>query len=388
VVYADDREIPVGSIARTTAVCYLVVSIFHIAPVYPAEIGVQISGDAAGVVIQGRLNHGDEDIFRARIAALHTPSIGIGLNSPGGDLRAGIEIGTIIRMRGLATGVPVGAECASACGLIWLAGTPRVILYDDQGNYGRVGFHAAVNAVTGQQSVGNAIAGAYFNRLGLSDDAIAYMTDAPPDSIQWLTSADADRLGIKVNYVKEAPSTADTKTSESIKPVRTDPTWPAPTTLEPTQAVIEEWLRGFFAAGNAPSNVQTRDTILSWYYGPQHGGQTWSFTKYLSPDELVKEKVKFMARWPRRLYTLREGSVSFNWKDKDLLDVTGIVDWTCSSDERHQTSMGSQQFTFSLHRESLGGFTIVSENGQIITRTVSKDAVGVYEPAAKPKTRP
>jgi hypothetical protein len=104
-----------------------------------SQITVDPSGETALIVIEGRLDQGDEDLFRARIADVHNLSVVVGLNSPGGDLHAGIEIGTIVRrMRGFATSVPAAFERASACGLIWLAGTPRTVLYDDAGNYGRV----------------------------------------------------------------------------------------------------------------------------------------------------------------------------------------------------------------------------------------------------------
>jgi hypothetical protein len=314
------------------AALYLVVGVLAATTANASEITVDPSGNTALIVLEGRLNQGDEDLFRARIAGLHNLSTVVALNSPGGDLRAGIEIGTIVRMRGFATVVPAESACASACGLIWLAGTPRTVLYSDAGQYGRVGFHAAVNPATGQQSVGNAIAGAYFGKLGLSDDAIAYMTDAAPESIQWLTSADAQRLGIKVNYIKEPTSTAQAPatTPTATRPAQTAPAAPngnGVPTPGVTQEAVEDWLRGFFARGNAPNSSQTREAILAFYYGPQHGGgQTWSYGKYLMPNDLVADKRKFMARWPDRLYTLREGSVSFNWNAGDWFNVTGIVD--------------------------------------------------------------
>jgi hypothetical protein len=110
-------------------------------------------------------------------------------SAEGGNLHAGIDIGTQVRMKGYATVVLPKAMCASACGLIWLAGSSRAIMYDKRGNYGRVGFHAVVNSEDGQQSVGNAWVGA-FARLGPSDAVITYLTDAPPEDTQM---ADASR---------------------------------------------------------------------------------------------------------------------------------------------------------------------------------------------------
>jgi hypothetical protein len=86
-----------------------------------SQITIDVSGETAVIIIQGRLYQGDDDLFRARIADLHKSSVLVGLNSPGGDLRAGIEIGTIVRMRGFATVVPVSVPAK----LAQMTPTPR-----------------------------------------------------------------------------------------------------------------------------------------------------------------------------------------------------------------------------------------------------------------------
>jgi hypothetical protein len=57
--------------------------------------------------------------------------------------------------------------------------------------------------------------------------------------------------------------------------------------------------------------------------------------------------------------------------NREWVDVTAIVDWVCSSPARQATSVGSEQFTFRLHVEGPGVFTILSEDAQVLTRTVS-----------------
>jgi hypothetical protein len=82
--------------------------------------------------------------------------------------------------------------CASACALIWLAGARRYVW-----DTAKIGFHGAFDAVTMEGSgPGNAIVGAYLNKLGLSYQAIVYMTAASPTDMRWLHSDDAKRWGV------------------------------------------------------------------------------------------------------------------------------------------------------------------------------------------------
>jgi hypothetical protein len=106
-----------------------------------------------------------------------------------------MEIGRAIRLKGFGTLVPQGFQCASACALAWLGGSPRFMGHD-----ATVGFHAVFTTNNGQDTVssaGNAVVGAYLDQLGLSMQAITYITEKQPNDIQWLTFDDAGRLGIE-----------------------------------------------------------------------------------------------------------------------------------------------------------------------------------------------
>jgi hypothetical protein len=116
------------------------------------------------------------------------------LNSEGGIVKTGLEIGKAIKLRGFATAVAPGTLCASACALTWLAGSPRFLDATS-----KLGFHAAYRVVDGkatESGVGNALVGAYLNQIGLPDNAIVYVTSAPPEGIKWLTADMASRTGI------------------------------------------------------------------------------------------------------------------------------------------------------------------------------------------------
>lgn len=103
-----------------------------------AEIDVALGrGDTPTVVtVVGEIEAGDQQVFRGAIGGVAEGFVV--LDSPGGDLQAGIEIGKAIRLRGLTTAVLPGGDCASACALAWLGGRDRLLDVS-----GRVGFHAA-----------------------------------------------------------------------------------------------------------------------------------------------------------------------------------------------------------------------------------------------------
>lgn len=154
---------------------------------------VDIDGTAF-IVVAGEIALGDEKRF-AEEALLHDQAI-VAFNSPGGNLKAGIEIGKIIRVKGFKTVVVADHLCASACALAWLAGAPRGMAPD-----AKVGFHAAHREENGQKiatSFGNALVGAYLSQLGLSDRAIFLATSADPDKVAWLTMDLANAAGIDV----------------------------------------------------------------------------------------------------------------------------------------------------------------------------------------------
>jgi hypothetical protein len=62
----------------------------------------------------------------------------------------------------------------------------------------RIGFHAAYNTGGQETGVGNALVGAYLNKIGLPYAAVIYITKASPDSMTWLSVADAEKSGIEV----------------------------------------------------------------------------------------------------------------------------------------------------------------------------------------------
>jgi hypothetical protein len=173
---------------------------------------LSINHDRTTISIEGDLVLEDVPLFRALAAAIPKTTHGIvRFDSPGGQAFAGIRIGETIRQRGFVTIVPNHTTCASACAIAWLAGVPRIA-----GTTSRIGFHGVYESDTGDSSsAGNAVEGAYLGKLGLSEQAIFYITSSGAKEMQWFNGTDAAELGIDL-FLGECPPDGGDCTFKSI----------------------------------------------------------------------------------------------------------------------------------------------------------------------------
>lgn len=163
--------------------------------------------------IQGPIVAGDDEKF-SRLAVQYKYAL-VALDSDGGQLLPALEIGKEIHIRGYSTVVGNGKSCASACALIWIAGSTRWITPT-----GQVGFHASYLEANGRKvesGVANALVGRYLTQLDLPESSVIYATSAGPDSIQWLRAADHGRSSIpfEVLDTKTTPTSRDAAVSRS-----------------------------------------------------------------------------------------------------------------------------------------------------------------------------
>jgi hypothetical protein len=158
--------------------------------------------DAEGRVfvdVVGTINDEDFKTFKDKTDQIYPIGAGllkkqmiVTLVSYGGSINPALQIGDLIRKRGLSTFVPGDRTCTSACALIWLAGVPRTV-----GDTPQIGFHAAYDR-TSKREVGstNAVVGAYLRDLGVGYKAIVFMTRKGPTSVEWLTPDLAMQFGV------------------------------------------------------------------------------------------------------------------------------------------------------------------------------------------------
>ncbi len=172
-----------------------------------AEISNQQLGSSeiGLVTLNGVIGPEDASAFASAIGS-HQKAVVV-LNSEGGAVLPALEMGKRLRIKGLATAVPQNALCASACALLWLAGSPRFM-----GQGAKIGFHAAYirkNGALLENGTGNALIGAYLDQLGLRESAIAYVTNAPPEGMEWLDASTARAVGIDFQVLEQNAAAND-----------------------------------------------------------------------------------------------------------------------------------------------------------------------------------
>ncbi|MBO9518076.1 MAG: hypothetical protein J7493_08410 [Porphyrobacter sp.] len=193
---------------------------------------VELDSETIAIAIEGDISKGDGEIFR-REAAKHEQATVL-LESDGGSTVDAIEIGEAIRLRGFSTLVLNGSRCVSACGLIWLAGTPRAL-----SQTARVGFHATYTDESGvllESGLGNALVGRYFTLLNLPVKAIIFATKASPRELTWLDRSNYQATGIDVQFVEDL----DQGTVAQTKPEQVTPP-PIEVRTVQSRASTESW---------------------------------------------------------------------------------------------------------------------------------------------------
>ncbi len=242
------------------------------------------------------------------------------------------------------TWVPSGVRCASACADIWLAGTRRLM-----GKDARIGFHAAYSIEEEKPEIsaqGNALTGAYYRDLGLSYDAISYLTRPHPSSMTWLTPADAKRFGIDMElFDPESPVSPQIQLSQ-------------------LQRRSKEFIAALYRTTSGPDDEAL--AVLNNIYAET----VRYFGKELSREQVVAQVQRFIERWPVRQYTPKEGSVTIDC-DEALLTcaVNGQVQFDAQSATRNERSTGLATFGYSLSFRSPGQVPkIVVESGAVLER--------------------
>jgi len=152
------------------------------------------------VIVRGDLNANDTDHFRTTVSSISRAIVAF--DSDGGSVVTGIEIGELIRLRGFYSAVLDDSRCVSACALAWLGGIRRFM-----SPRAKIGFHAAYDDRSGTETgVGNALVGAYLNKIGLSYSAVIFATQAAPKSMTWLTPSEGAQRGIFVDLIDSNPN--------------------------------------------------------------------------------------------------------------------------------------------------------------------------------------
>ncbi|MEJ0096312.1 MAG: ATP-dependent Clp protease proteolytic subunit [Methylocella sp.] len=148
------------------------------------------------VILNGEIASGDADqLTQLTKSANDSGKIvsGIRLNSPGGNLLEGVKLSELIRFAKIATVVPNGSTCASACFVAFAAGADKFASYSAS-----VGVHGASDKNGRETEQGNAATVAMakvVKELGVPAEIIGRMVVTPPDQIVWLSPNNLRAMG-------------------------------------------------------------------------------------------------------------------------------------------------------------------------------------------------
>jgi hypothetical protein len=337
-----------NSLAKLTvaSLALAVPSSGHTANISVSDLG---PNNPVAVLVVGDLLPSDGDQFRSKVGGLRKAVVIF--QSDGGTALTGIDIGETIRLKNFATLVPSQVRCASACALAWLGGAPRIMAADAQ-----VGFHAAY-VVRGGQALetgqGNALVGAYLNRIGLPYSAVVYITRSAPTSMTWLNAADATQHGIEVALLDRTGGSASRTAHAQAAPGR-----------EPATPGLEERAARFvesFVSGWSSTNAINLASLASAY-----ADQVSYYGSLKSRQEVFVDKQRFSERWPERAYDVQPGSLRTQCFADGCM-VSGMVDWQTRSMPRNASASGAAQFEYRV-MPAHGAFLILSENGFVVKR--------------------
>jgi hypothetical protein len=302
-----------------------------------AEFAVQASSSNAWVFVRGRISPGDGAALQKLLG--DTPNVSmVVLESNGGSLRGGQEIGSVIRAQGLPTLVRDGVSCAGGCADAWIGGTQRYLAPT-----ARVFFHEAFGrdwrAAPLQTRAEIDASGAYFARMGLSATAIAFMTTAAPSRTTWFGPSDAKTFGFDVLAYNGTPA-PPASTPTVMESVEADP---GPRRMDQAAG---DFLTTFFAqAGERPE--------IALEYLRASYADTVTYNGAPLPRAKVLEQWRAHSdRWPEQAYNLRPRSMTVRCvAGTALCEVTATADWEWSSWGRGARASGSTQFWFQLSME-------------------------------------
>src|SRR5262245_8912007 len=157
--------------------------------------------DTTLVYLDGPIDAGAPDRLSTALGRT-TGKIAIWLNSPGGNLFAGMQLGRLIRARGASTYIInprtlLPGECYSACALAFLGGVYR---FSDYG--ARYGVHQAwlpAERATGERDLGPDLStaiGSYMREMGVDVRLLDLWMKAAPDEMYVLSQTQAKELGV------------------------------------------------------------------------------------------------------------------------------------------------------------------------------------------------
>lgn len=152
---------------------------------------------AVHVRMEGEIKAGDTAKLTAILRDDSGSIVDISLNSLGGNVLEAEQMASDIRDYGVTVTVDTGDTCASACFLLFAAGTVR-----KAGEHALIGVHSASDA-DGEETPESLAVTTLIARdaaaYGVPSSIIGKIVTTAPGQIAWLNDADLRRMGVRVS---------------------------------------------------------------------------------------------------------------------------------------------------------------------------------------------
>jgi len=178
-------------------------TIFNALPASCAEIERHVAADeSVAISIAGEIVEGDAEALRLEIQRAQSAKLSISevqLNSIGGSLYEGTSLARVVRAASLNTSVARSNICASACFLVFAAGSTKFV---ESG--AKVGVHAATMASgnNDQREIKATDAMVRIAKLlGVPSGIVEHMVSTPASRMFWLNGANFVSMGAVIRDV-------------------------------------------------------------------------------------------------------------------------------------------------------------------------------------------
>jgi hypothetical protein len=179
---------------------------------FPPELPIEIAGNRWFVFLDGVIDSEAPKRLEKYLEQNHIPDRSVVyLNSPGGSLIAGIQLGRLFRKYGLSTDVGrkspasskrfdiVAGGCYSACSYAYLGGQFRYL--NKESRYGVHQFRStgAEPASEGSTQVASAVIVEYVRSMGVDTDLFGLSVSAGPDGMFEIDKPTLERMNVVNN---------------------------------------------------------------------------------------------------------------------------------------------------------------------------------------------
>ena len=192
------------------------------------------SASSGGVIsASGIVRTGDEDQLHTALHNLPAgaPLATLLLDSPGGDLEEGLHLAAAVREAGLETVVGDGAKCASACFIVFAAGS-----HVFASTSALVGVHSASYGGhdTPDARAATVLMARRLSVYGVPDAILGKLVSAQPNQIWWLSRSDLESMRVDMNV----PPAVLVATHNAAPPPSPVPAKPLPPTPAPAAPIV------------------------------------------------------------------------------------------------------------------------------------------------------